>query len=227
MEKFGDCNGQKPGELERGITEQCREPVIFEWEHEKQDDDEEEDNVFARMMNRSQQETLLQEIIPEFLRKEQQEPKKIRRTIGGRYSRGGRGPPDVTEMEDTPTIRLLDIPTNTTFQDLLDLVKGFHSRRIKLPRDHDQPDNRNRGFAFITFDSHKDAERAKHTLNGHAYGTNILHAEWSRNYANFMKADEETKRKVAGSGDGYRSFGSSRPAGRPRFTNSKKNSTAV
>lgn len=217
LEKFGECNGQKSGELERGITEQCREPVLFEWEHERQEDDEDEDNVFARIVNRSQQETLLSEIIPDFMRQEKTESQKKRRPISSRF---GRRLPNVTEMEDTPTIRLLDIPRNTTFQDLLDLVKGFHSRRIKLPRDHECPDHKNRGFAFITFDSHDAAERAKKALNGHPYGTNILHAEWSRNYANYMNADAETKRKVAGSGDSM--FGGGRPGGRPRFTNSKK-----
>jgi len=225
IEKFGDCKGQKTGELERGISEQCREPVLFEWEHERQLDDEEEDNVFARIVNRSIQDELISQIIPDALRVPEKDQSQKKRRPMSRYARGGKMP-NVTEMEDTPTIRLLDIPRNTTFQDLLDLVKGFHSRRIKLPRDHECPDHKNRGFAFITFDTHEAAERAKTALNGHPYGTNILHAEWSRNYANYMNADPETKRKVAGSGDSM--FGGGRPGGgRPRFTNSKKRPTPV
>jgi len=113
--------------------------------------------------------------------------------MADRYGRRYGSRADTTEMENTPTIRLLDIPTDTQFHDLLDLVRDFHSLKIRLPRDQDYPDgrSRNRGFAFITFSSHEDAERAKYVLDGHAYGTNILHAEWSRKYANFMKASPE------------------------------------
>ena len=114
--------------------------------------------------------------------------------MADRYGRRYRSRADTTEMEDTPTIRLLDIPTNTQFHDLLDLVRVFHSLKIKLPRDQDYPDgSRNRGFAFITFSSHEDAERAKDALDGHAYGTNILHAEWSRKYASLIEISAEVK----------------------------------
>lgn len=224
--KFGECLNQKIGEAERGITDVCPEPVLFEWEHEKVEDDEEDDTIFASIMKRSQQETLLQEIIPEHLRQDKSEQKKVRRPAD-RYGRYGRRA-DTTEMEDTPTIRLLDIPTNTQFHDLLDLVRVFHSLKIKLPRDQDYPDgSRNRGFAFITFSSHEDAERAKNALDGHAYGTNILHAEWSRNYANFMKASAEVQASVRASSSGFGGGIGSRRGGRPRFTNSKKGENAV
>jgi len=227
--KFGECQGQKVGETERGITDVCPEPVLFEWEHEKADDDDDEDeNVFASLMkNRSEQEELISQIIPDHLRVDKNDVKKVRRS--GFRTRRERA--DTTEMEDTPTIRLLDIPRLTTFHDLLDLCRSFRSSKIKLPRDHDYPDGtHNRGFAFITFNSHDDAEHAKNTLNGHAYGTNILHAEWSRNYKNFMDASPEVQASVRMSGSG--GFGGgpgigSRRGGRPRFTNSKKNESAV
>lgn len=217
--KFGECFNQKVGETERGITDVCPEPVLFEWEHEKVDDDDDEVDVFSQFIKRPQQEILLSEIIPVHLRQDKSETAKPKR-MADRYGRYGRRP-DTTEMEDTPTIRLLDIPTNTQFHDLLDLVRVFHSLKIKLPRDHDYSDgSRNRGFAFITFSSHVDAERAKEALHGHAYGTNILHAEWSRNYANYMKAAPEVQ--AAHSSSGMGGFGGGRPRGRPRFTNSKK-----
>lgn len=117
-------------------------------------------------------------------------------------------------MESTPTIRILDIPTNTTFQDLLQLVSIFHSKRIKLPRDQ-EGQAENRGFAFVTFDSHDDALRAKETLNKHAYGTNILHAEWSRNYLNYLNASEEEKRALDAR-EGTNSYGGGRDFGRRR-----------
>jgi len=227
--KFGECLGQKVHEPERGITDVCPEPVLFEWEHEKIDDDEEDENIFSAIMKRSAQETLLSEIIPEHLRQDKSQEKKPRR-MADRYGRRYGSRADTTEMEDTPTIRLLDIPTNTQFHDLLDLVRVFHSLKIKLPRDQDYPDgSRNRGFAFITFSSHEDAERAKDALDGHAYGTNILHAEWSRNYANFMKATPEVQQQVRSSSSGFGGGPGlgSRRGGRPRFTNSKKGENPV
>jgi len=116
---------------------------------------------------------------------------KKRSGFGTKFERA-----DTTEMEDTPTIRLLDIPRLTTFHELLDLCRSFRSSKIKLPRDLDYPKgSRNRGFAFIKFNSHADAEYAKNTLNGHAYGTNILHAEWSRKYKNYMDTSPEVEEK--------------------------------
>lgn len=226
IDKFGECLGQKVGEPERGITDICPEPVLFEWEHEKVEDDDDDDNPLIGLMKRSQQEELMIDIIPAHLRTDKTEKKQVRRDRELGRGRGRRA--DTTEMEDTPTIRLLDIPRNTTFHDLLDLVRVFHSLKIKLPRDRDVPDgSMNRGFAFITFSSHEDAERAKNALDGHAYGTNILHAEWSQNYENFMNAPPEVQAqaRTSSSGFGGPSLGSRR-GGRPRFTNSKKEASS-
>lgn len=117
----------------------------------------------------------------------------------------------------------MDIPRSTSFEDLRALVNGFHSKRIKLPRDQADQDQ-NRGFAFVTFATHQDAKRAKETLHGHAYGTNILHCEWSRNYLNYLNANPEIKAALE-KGESMYSIGRS-SAGpgsrRPKFINSKK-----
>lgn len=223
IEKFGDCKGQKPGYLERGITEQCPEPVKFEWEHERQEQDD--DNTLRDLFGSkvSQSDELVQQIIgsKQFEDEPEADKKPRQKFTPGR--RIAHNCPDFTQMESTPCIRLFDLPRNTTFDDLRCLLRQFYSTNIKLPRDRDYP-GCNRGFAFITFNSEEFALRAMETLNGHPYGMNILHAEWSRNYANFKKADPETQRKVIESklGSDY-SLHAAPSRGRPRkFINSKK-----
>lgn len=205
--KFGVCEGKPPGP-ERGISVQSPDPILFEWEHERKDDDEEEEVSLLKMLKKNEQDALIQDIIPEHILKgESQGPKKKANKSLSHMDRRN------DEFEDTPTIRILDIPRQTTFADLRELVRRFHSQRIKLPRDQNS-ENENRGFAFVTFDSHSDAEKAKDALNGHAYGTNILHCEWSRNYVNYLNANPAIKERM--------SSGLVRRAGRPRFMNSKK-----
>jgi len=215
--KFGVCQGQPLNTPERGVTAQSIDPVLFEWEHERQPDDEEDENrVLARMLQKSEQEQLVQDIVPEHIYKESMITKQRPKTRA--YDSHKRG--HQNQIENTPTIRILDLPTTTQFSDLLNLVSMFHSRKIKLPRDQDR-ENHNRGFAFVTFDSHNDALRAMKSLNGHAYGTNILHAEWSRNYKNYLEANPE-ERQLIDAREGMGGFAPRRGAGRPRFTNSKK-----
>lgn len=221
IEKFGDCKGQKPGYLERGITEQCPEPVKFEWEHERQEEDV--DLAFEIGICIPPTDRLFREIIGN--KKFQDERKKDKKTGQkfGKFRKTAPKGPDLTQMESTPCIRLFDLPKNTTFDDVKSLLRQFYSTKITLPRDRENP-GWNRGFAFITFNSEEVALRAIETLNGHPYGMNILHAAWSRNYANFKKADPETQRKVVENtvGSDYSLHGAPIRGGPRKFINSKK-----
>jgi len=225
--KFGACEGVGPG-MEKGITTGCPDYIPIEWEHEKVGEEEEEDNtVLNKLLQKSAAHSLLEEIAPKHvIEGESNKNKKaaVKEPMGFGFGRGNRGRySDVHQMEETPTIRLLDIPRSTSFEDLRALVNGFHSKRIKLPRDQSDQDQ-NRGFAFVTFATHQDAKRAKETLHGHAYGTNILHCEWSRNYLNYLNANPEIKAALE-KGESMYSIGrtSSGPGSRrPKFINSKR-----
>merc|ERR1719361_2045633 len=146
--------------------------------------------------------SLIRDIIP---------PHLIEKTQKKRTTAVRRAAPEATigPMEDTPTIRILDIPTNATFHDLLDLVRPFNNKRANLPRDPEGFNN-NRGVAYVSFHTHEDALVAKNSLNGHPYGNLILRTEWSRNYANWMNANKVNMKK---GGDGLFSSSS---AYRPR-----------
>jgi len=210
LEKFGDCKMMKQGQCEKGITETCPDHVLFEWAHERKEEDEEENQVLKQLVKQNVTDALIKEIIPVHLI-EKTEKTKIKR-VAHRPIEHNAG-----QMEDTPTIRILDLPTNTTFHDLLDLVKPFENKRANLPRDPDGI-NANRGVAYVSFNTHAQAERAKNSLNGHPYGNLILRTEWSRNYANWMAANEELMKQRKAAGGGITAGGGPR---RRRFVNSK------
>jgi len=193
LPKFGRCADVGPGP-EKGITTPCPDFIPIEWVGDGEEDEEENDNPMADLFKKSETQTLFESFLPKHLvdqtKKQAAGTKKLApNPFGPRKFRS------TEEMEDTPTIRILDIPRSATFQDLLTLVSGFRSKRIKLPRDQMNTDH-NRGFAFVTFDEYRDAKVAKNTLHGHAYGTNILHCEWSRNYLNYLKANPGVQKKL-------------------------------
>jgi len=189
--KFGDCEGVPPG-AEKGITVRSRELVEFEWENDNQDDGPEEEDVINDIFRnqRTEQDNLIKKLVPEHMRVNEKKAETRKVLPRGRGDRRRIS----TDIEDTPTIRISDLPRTTTFHDLLELVQGFRSSRIKLPRDP-TGEHENRGFAFVAFNTHEHAERAKNAINNHPYGTNILHCEWSRNYLNYLDQNPIEKRK--------------------------------
>lgn len=181
--KFGFCKKQLLGKIERGVTTPCPDEIFFEWEHEKQ----KEKNVTSKkLIQKNQQNILLKELVPKFRRETGKKIQKQEQDKSQKFQNSD-------EIEETPTIRILDLPRNASFDDIRILVHSFKSKHIKLPRDNENSKHNNRGYAFITFDNHLQAEYALKSLNGHGYGTNILHVEWSRNYLNFIKKNQKKK----------------------------------
>lgn len=219
LPKFGKCADVGAGP-EKGITTRCPEHIPVEWEQEKEAEQVEDDPLNKMFNSKTKAGAILVELAGnEVIQQEKKQQITVKKVEPmGRF--GGRKPysSNTEDMEETPTIRILDIPRNTSFQDLLQLVSGFRSKRIKLPRDQLQQDQ-NRGFAFVTFDSYSDAKQAKERLHGHPYGTNILHCEWSRNYLNFLKANPEIQKALE---SGNASFARRGPS---RFFNSSHKKT--
>jgi len=187
LPKFGQCNGVKHGDMEKGITLRQVDDIRVEWNCDKRDkDDDDPGPVFKGY----EPDKLLKEILSDSQRKRISGPKQIfssrKNTLNSHSSRS-------SEIEKLPTIRILDLPRETSFHDIRDLVRGFNSKKIKLPKDNNRrPDavdgvEYNRGFAFVQFSCEEDAIHAMEGLNKYPYGTNILHVEWSRNYQNYKQ----------------------------------------
>lgn len=84
------------------------------------------------------------------------------------------------EKEQSNTIRIANLSDICTEQDLRALCSHFGPvSRVYLAKDIDT--GRSRGFAFITFQSMMDAERAANKLNGHLYGNMVLNSSMAEN----------------------------------------------
>ncbi|CAG2120635.1 unnamed protein product [Medioppia subpectinata] len=78
------------------------------------------------------------------------------------------------------TLRVTNLPEESTDEDLRDLFRHFgRIKRVYLARD--KVTLAAKGFAFVTYLSEVDAERAIAGVHKHRYGNLILYVEWSDN----------------------------------------------
>jgi len=96
-------------------------------------------------------------------------------TRSNNYS--GRGS-DMRKQEEA-TIRVTNLPEETQEQDLRDLFTPFGPvSRVFLAKD--KITNVSKGFAFITFNEKKDAQKAIECVSGFGYDHLILKVEWAK-----------------------------------------------
>lgn len=80
---------------------------------------------------------------------------------------------------DEATVRVTNLPEETQEQDLRDLFTPFGSlSRVYLAKD--KTSNTSKGFAFITFNDKKDAQKAIECVSGFGYDHLILKVEWAK-----------------------------------------------
>lgn len=102
-------------------------------------------------------------------------------------SRGGdRGGGDRDMMrerrEDQPTLRVTNLSEDATDADIMDLFDRFgHVSRVFLARDRET--GICKGFAFVSFTSREDAQRALEMIDGRGYDNLILRVEWAKSSA--------------------------------------------
>jgi len=197
LSKFGALAGKSQGP-EKGITDHLFDEIYFEFEHEKGKKVEEKEvktqsksiiscNVCggAHWTNKCPNRALLADKmdsgrtdlksgIQDSGRSKSYVPPNKRAGA----SSGDRGGP---HDDNDPTIRISNIPENATQDDMNQLLRPFHINKLRLAKKNYEPYG-NRGFAFVTFNSIKDAYVAMMKLTGHKYGHMILKAEWSDNY---------------------------------------------
>jgi translation initiation factor 3 subunit G len=86
------------------------------------------------------------------------------------------GAPDYA---NSTTLRVNNISEDATENDLKELFRSFGPvSRIYLAKDRDT--GASRGFAYVTFHSRSDAERAYDKLQGYGYDHLILRLEWAK-----------------------------------------------
>jgi len=87
------------------------------------------------------------------------------------------------DRRDDFTVRVTNLPEDTTYQDLKDLFSMTGKvQRIFLAKD--KATQRCKGFAFVTYGCSEDAEKAIRTITGHRYDHLILKVEWAKPSAN-------------------------------------------
>ena len=80
---------------------------------------------------------------------------------------------------DEATVRVTNLPEETQEQDLRDLFIPFGPvSRVFLAKD--KTNNTSKGFAFITFNEKKDAQKAIECVSGFGYDHLILKVEWAK-----------------------------------------------
>jgi len=98
---------------------------------------------------------------------------------GGRGRGGGRGGGIQMGRDDSATIRVTNISEDTTEDDLRDLFRPYgHTTRIYLAKD--KFTHKSRGFAFISYTTRNEAQRAITALNDKGYDNLILHVEFAQ-----------------------------------------------
>jgi len=96
---------------------------------------------------------------------------------GGSYAGGGGRSGDLRK-QDEATVRVTNLPEETQEQDLRDLFTPFGPvSRVFLAKD--KTNNTSKGFAFITFNEKKDAQKAIECVSGFGYDHLILKVEWA------------------------------------------------
>lgn len=88
-------------------------------------------------------------------------------------------PHDTTKKMNEHTIRISNLTENCTEADLIELCKMVaKTTRIFIAKDKKR--DKSRGFAFISFESHAEAEKALKTFQGYAYDHLLLNVDWAR-----------------------------------------------
>jgi translation initiation factor 3 subunit G len=96
---------------------------------------------------------------------------------------------------DEPSLRISNLPMDTTEDDLRELFSRFgRVSRVYLAKDKDT--GQSRGFAFLNFFSRADAQCAMEKLDRHRYGHLILQVEWAR------PRERDGERQPGGGGGG-------------------------
>ncbi|XP_019869733.1 eukaryotic translation initiation factor 3 subunit G [Aethina tumida] len=91
---------------------------------------------------------------------------------------GMRQKPVMQKKEEQTTLRIGNLSSNTTDEDLEDLVKPFGPiSKIYLAKDKQ---NDCKGYAYVHYKFRSDAAEAIARLNGHGYDHLILAVDWSR-----------------------------------------------
>lgn len=79
------------------------------------------------------------------------------------------------------TLRVSNLTKAVTEDDLRDLFERFgRIHRVSLPRVEKDGIKEPKGFAYIAYARHEDAEKALELLQGHRYDHLILKLEWAR-----------------------------------------------
>lgn len=118
---------------------------------------------------------------------------------GGAVSSGGDFGFGKKEADGTEnTLRVSNLTKAVTEEDLRELFERYgRIHRISLPRIEKDGVKEPRGFAYIAFARHEDAEKALDQLQGHGYDHLILKLEWAK----------PTKGEAGGGGGGGLSGG--------------------
>jgi translation initiation factor 3 subunit G len=98
----------------------------------------------------------------------------VYRAPGRRDGGGGR-----SDRNEENTVRVHNLPEETTEDDLRELFSRWHTTRIYLAKDIHR--RVSRGFAFVSFERRSDAEDAIKKLHRFGYGHLLLHVEFSHN----------------------------------------------
>mmetsp|Transcript_17808 Transcript_17808/g.26536 ORF Transcript_17808/g.26536 Transcript_17808/m.26536 type:complete len:142 (-) Transcript_17808:196-621(-) len=94
-------------------------------------------------------------------------------------SGAGSGGAPSRDNRDQNTIRVTNISEATSEEDLQELFQAFgRISRVYLAKDKETMQSR--GFAFVSFVSRQDAQRAMDKLQGHGYDHLILKLEWAK-----------------------------------------------
>ena len=100
----------------------------------------------------------------------------MRAGAGGRGEAMGR---PGGNRDDLPTLRVTNISEDTQENDLRELF-GVFGRVARVYVGRDRETGAGKGFAFVSFESKADAQRAMEKMHGRGYDNLILNIQWSR-----------------------------------------------
>jgi len=101
-------------------------------------------------------------------------PPSIRAAAGGKG--GGKG--DLAQQQEA-SLRITNLSEDVKEGDLQDLFGQFgRLQRVYLAKDMNT--HLSKGFAFVTYYSREDGQKAMNKLNGHGYDNLILQVQWAK-----------------------------------------------
>jgi len=107
---------------------------------------------------------------------------------------GGKGASGYNRGEEAG-LRVTNLSEDVTEDDLRELFRKFgHTTRTFLARDYKT--NQSRGFAFVNYQRHEDAQMAIDKLNGHGYDNLILRVEWAKPREDYEKTEKEVTENI-------------------------------